>query len=54
MENNNQDRDIKATLKKNWILFKQSKLGMTGLGIVIFFGFLAVLQPILFLSLIHI
>ena len=50
MENNNQDRDIKATLKKNWILFKQSKLGMTGLGIVIFFGFLAVLQPILFLT----
>ena len=50
MENNNQDRDVKATLKKNWILFKQSKLGMTGLGIVIFFGFLAVLQPILFLT----
>ena len=50
MENEKLDRDIKATIKKNWKLFKQSRLGMTGLGIVIFFGFLSILQPILFLS----
>ena len=36
MENEN-NRDIKATLRKNWKLFKQSKLGITGLIIVIFF-----------------
>ena len=50
MENQNIERDIKATLKKNWRLFKQSRLGITGLVIVIFFGFLAILQPILFLT----
>ena len=49
MENEN-NRDIKATLRKNWKLFKQSKLGITGLIIVIFFGFLAILQPLLFLT----
>tara|TARA_B100001741_G_scaffold308263_1_gene304233 strand:+ start:530 stop:1594 length:1065 start_codon:yes stop_codon:yes gene_type:complete len=50
MENENFDRDIKATIKKNWRLFKQSRLGMTGLGIVVFFGFLSILQPMLFLT----
>ena len=50
MENQNIERDIKATLKKNWRLFRQSRLGITGLVIVIFFGFLAILQPILFLT----
>ena len=50
MENENFDRDIKATIKKNWRLFKQSRLGMTGLGIVVFFGFLSILQPLLFLT----
>ena len=50
MENQNIERDIKTTLKKNWRLFKQSRLGITGLVIVIFFGFLAILQPILFLT----
>lgn len=39
MDNQNNQRDIKATLKKNWRLFKQSRLGITGLVIVIFFGF---------------
>tara|TARA_B100000683_G_scaffold141193_1_gene137465 strand:+ start:492 stop:656 length:165 start_codon:yes stop_codon:yes gene_type:complete len=39
MDNQNVERDIKATLKKNWKLFKQSRLGITGLTIVIFFGF---------------
>ena len=43
MDNQNNQRDIKATLKKNWRLFKQSRLGITGLVIVIFFGFLAIL-----------
>ena len=50
MDNQNNQRDIKATLKKNWRLFKQSRLGITGLVIVIFFGFLAILQPLLFLT----
>ena len=38
MENQSLDRDLKAKFKKNWRLFKQSKLGMTGLTIVLFFG----------------
>ena len=50
MENQSLDRDLKAKFKKNWRLFKQSKLGMTGLTIVLFFGFLAILQPLLFLT----
>ena len=41
MENQNLDRDVKAEIKKNWRLFKQSKIGITGLVIVIFFGFLS-------------
>ena len=44
----------REALKKNWRLFRRSKLGMIGLYIVIFFLFLSILQPILFLSLIHI
>ena len=32
MENQSLDRDLKAKFKKNWRLFKQSKLGMTGLS----------------------
>ena len=28
MENQNLERDLKAKFKKNWRLFKQSKLGM--------------------------
>ena len=35
----------REALKRNWRLFKQSKLGMIGLYIVIFFLFLALLQP---------
>ncbi len=40
----------KETIRRNWKLFKQSKLGMIGLYIVIFFLFLALLQPFLFLT----
>jgi peptide/nickel transport system permease protein len=40
----------KAAAKKNWSLFKESRLGMVGLYIVIFFFILAILQPILFLT----
>ena len=50
MENQEFENDLKAKFKKNWRLFRQSKLGMTGLAIVIFFGFLAILQPLLFLT----
>ena len=38
----------KQALRKNWNLFKRSKLGMIGLYIVIFFFILSILQPILF------
>ena len=40
----------KEALKRNWLLFRQSTLGMIGLGIVFFFFILAILQPILFLT----
>ena len=40
----------KAAAKKNWSLFKESRLGMVGLYIVIFFFILAILQPILFVT----
>ena len=53
MENN--EKDIrkairKEALRKNVNLFRSSKLGKTGLSIVSFFAFLAILQPILFLT----
>lgn len=47
-ENINQDlqKELRReAIKRNWQLFKQSKLGMIGLYIVIFFLFLALLQP---------
>ena len=31
----------RAAINKNWSLFKQSRLGIVGLGIVLFFAFLA-------------
>jgi peptide/nickel transport system permease protein len=51
----NNEKDIRKKLrreavKKNWSLFKQSKLGIIGLVIVLLFAFLAILQPLLFIS----
>ena len=44
-------KDIRRkALKKNWTMFKQSKLGMLGLYIVLFFLFLSLLQPFLFIT----
>ena len=40
----------REALNKNWRLFRRSKLGMLGLYIVIFFLFLSLLQPILFIT----
>ena len=40
----------REAIKRNWLLFRQSTLGMIGLGIVFFFFILAILQPILFLT----
>ena len=40
----------REAFKRNWLLFRQSTLGMIGLGIVVFFLILAILQPILFLT----
>ena len=51
-ENSNQDlqKELRReAVKRNWQLFRQSRLGMIGLFIVIFFLFLALLQPFLFL-----
>ena len=50
MDNQSQKSKRQETLKKNYNRFKQSKIGMTGLIIVIIFGFLALLQPFLFLT----
>ena len=52
-ENSNQDiqKELRReAVKRNWQLFRQSRLGMIGLYIVIFFLFLALLQPFLFLT----
>jgi peptide/nickel transport system permease protein len=35
------------SLRKNWNMFAQNKIGLFGLGIILFFGLLAVLHPIL-------
>jgi peptide/nickel transport system permease protein len=53
--NENLEQDLqkqlrKEALRRNWNLFRQSKLGMIGLYIVIFFLFLALLQPFLFIT----
>ena len=40
----------KESVKRNWKLFSQRKLGMIGLGIVSVFLILALLQPFLFLT----
>lgn len=40
-------RDFKKVLKENWKLFKQSKLGLVGLGIIIFFILIAILAPVI-------
>ena len=55
MKNNNNEKEIAKSLrreaiKKNWRLFKQSRLGMVGLYIVFFFFLLTILQPILFIT----
>ena len=52
-ENSNQNiqKELRReAVKRNWQLFRQSRLGMIGLFIVIFFLFLALLQPFLFLT----
>ena len=36
--------------KKNWVLFKQSTMGRIGLFIILFFAFLALVQPLFFIS----
>jgi peptide/nickel transport system permease protein len=40
----------REALRKNWKLFKESKLGMVGLYIVVFFFILTILQPLLFIT----
>jgi peptide/nickel transport system permease protein len=40
----------REAFRKNWKLFKESKLGMIGLYIVVFFFILAILQPLLFIT----
>jgi peptide/nickel transport system permease protein len=38
---------FKREFKVNWELFKQNKLGLFGLGLLIFFGLMALLAPIM-------
>jgi len=40
-------RNMRRTFKDNWLLFKESKIGVFGLGIIIFFLVIALLAPIL-------
>jgi len=40
----------REAFRKNWKLFKESKLGMVGLYIVVIFFILAILQPLLFIT----
>ena len=40
-------RSMERSFKTNWKLFKQSKLGMVGLGIIIFFLIIAIFAPII-------
>ena len=40
----------RAALKKNWRLFRRSKLGMIGLYMVIFFFFFSFIRPILLVT----
>jgi peptide/nickel transport system permease protein len=35
------------SLRNNWVLFAENKIGLVGLAIIIFFAFLAILYPIL-------
>ena len=49
-EKNLQKQLRREAINRNWKLFSQSKLGMIGLGIVTFFLFLALLQPVLFFT----
>ena len=40
-------RSLSRSFKTNWNLFKQSKLGLIGLGIIIFFVIIAIFAPLL-------
>jgi len=40
-------RNFWRTFKNNWLLFKESKIGVFGLGIIVFFVVIALLAPIL-------
>ena len=40
-------RSMSRNIKSNWTLFKQSKLGLTGIGIIIFFLVLAIFAPLI-------
>ena len=40
-------RDYKRTIKHSWLLFKDSRIGMVGLGIMVFFIVMALVSPYL-------
>jgi peptide/nickel transport system permease protein len=51
VNNNSENNSMKyESLKRNFNLFKESKIGVLGLVIVAIFGLLALLQPFLFLT----
>jgi outer membrane protein assembly factor BamB len=39
--------NVRRLFKENWILFKESRIGLFGLGVILFFLFVALLAPIL-------
>ena len=45
-----QKRVRREAVKRNWLLFRQSTLGMIGISIIFFFFILAILQPVLFMT----
>jgi peptide/nickel transport system permease protein len=40
-------RLAKRSLVQNWTLFKENRIGLVGLGIIVFFGLMAISHPIL-------
>ena len=40
-------RLIGRSLKSGWVIFKDNPVGLIGIGIIVFFGLMAILQPIL-------
>ena len=49
-ENKKKNKIFTPTFKRNWLLFRQSTMGRIGFVIILFFGILATIQPLFFIS----